>query len=69
MDEEELKTWSEFRSVKKGSITNKEFKLICFLHSKYYNHKYHEPCSCRPTEIKQWIGDLNLLYDEYKKDQ
>ncbi len=68
MDKVDKKEWEKFRSVKRGSITFKEMQFISRLHSKYFNHKYYEPCSCRPHEIKQWIGDLNLLYDGHRED-
>ena len=63
MEQIDFLSWTNFRSVKKGKITNTEFKLICELHSKYFNHKYYEPCTCRPKEGNGWIADLNKLYE------
>lgn len=55
--------WEKFRGNPKSTISKDEYKLVCELHAKYFNHKYKEPCTCNPKTIKQWIGQLNNLYE------
>ena len=52
---EDFESWSDFRSEPKSTLQGNEFELICQLHAKYYNHKYHKPCTCNPKKIKLWI--------------
>ena len=61
------KDWEKFRLGTKQVITNAEYKMVCQLHSKYYKHKYNEPCTCNPRVIKQWIKDLNIVWDNGDK--
>ena len=37
----------------------KDFKTMCRLHSKYFNHKYQEICTCNKNRLRQWIQELN----------
>ncbi len=60
---EDFKRWSEFRSEPKSTLQPNEFELICQLHSIYYNHKYHKPCTCNPKKIKLWIKELNIIWN------
>ncbi len=64
MNEEEKNYWVDFKAKVRTSLTQPQFKLLCKLHSKYYNHKYYEPCSCRPSEIKMWIADMDKIYNQ-----
>ena len=60
--------WSKFRENKKDTLEGNEFELICQLHAKYYNHKYHKPCTCNPKKIKLWIKQLNIIWDNGVKE-
>lgn len=64
MNKVDYKLWTKFRESKKSTISHDEYLLVCRLHSTYFNHKYHEPCKCNPKEIKQWINQLNELYEK-----
>lgn len=55
--------WAKFRSSKKSTISHKEFTMVCELHSKYFKHKFYKPCTCNPKTIKQWIAQINDLYE------
>jgi hypothetical protein len=55
--------WENFRMGTKQHITNAEFELVCNLHAKYYKHNYYKPCTCNPKVIKQWIKDLNVIWN------
>jgi hypothetical protein len=66
-EELDKKDWSQFRLGTKQVITNVEYKMVCELHAKYYKHKYNEPCTCNPRRIKQWIKELNIVWDNGNK--
>ena len=63
MVELDKKDWYRFRAEVKQSLNQAQFKLLCELHSKYFNHKFFKPCSCNPKVIKEWIEDINKLYE------
>tara|TARA_R100001369_G_scaffold30560_2_gene54375 strand:+ start:2176 stop:2397 length:222 start_codon:yes stop_codon:yes gene_type:complete len=65
-NKDDSKDWKAFRVSKKATISREEFTMVCELHSKYYNHKLHKPCTCSPTIIKRWIKELNLVWDNSK---
>jgi len=67
-NKEHFKNWEHFRNVKKDTLSDAEYKMICQLHSEYYNHKYHRPCTCNPRTIKSWIKDLNIIWDNGVKE-
>ena len=62
-EKQDFKNWEHFRNVKKGTLSDAEFKMICGLHAIYYGHKYHRPCTCNPKKIKSWIKDLNVIWN------
>jgi|TARA_R100001480_G_scaffold3916_1_gene10009 hypothetical protein len=59
----DFKDWGKFRLSERTTITREEFKLVCYLHSKYYLHKYNEPCTCSPKIINKWISELNAIWN------
>lgn len=54
--------WKKFRS-QKSDLNKQEFKMVCELHSKYYNTVLHYPCPCAVNTIKRWIKQLNEIFD------
>lgn len=64
MERFDLLDWEKFNAEVKSTISPEDVKLISELHSKYFKHKFHIPCSCNPKTIVRWIDDLNKLYDE-----
>lgn len=64
MNEQEKQDWVEFKANVTTKLTQPQFKLLCKLHAKHYNHRYYEPCSCRPKEIKMWITDIDRLFNK-----
>tara|TARA_R100001377_G_C3150659_1_gene96151 strand:+ start:359 stop:568 length:210 start_codon:yes stop_codon:yes gene_type:complete len=62
-NKDDYKLWKEFRISKSNSISKVEFRMVCLLHSQYYKHKYHEPCTCNPKKINRLIEDLNIIWD------
>ena len=55
--------WENFRMGTKQHLSAQEFELVCQLHSIYYKHNYYKPCTCSPKTIKQWIKDLNVIWN------
>lgn len=66
--DKDKKDWELFRSQNRTKITRDEFAMICELHAKYYNHPYHQPCTCNPNTIKTWIRQLNDVYERNNND-
>jgi len=57
--------WENFRMGTKSHLEPGEFELVCKLHAEYHNggHNYYKPCTCNPRTIKQWIKDLNAIWN------
>ena len=66
LTQEDLTRWIEFKASVTTKLTQPQYKLLCKLHAKYYNHTYYEPCSCRPKELKRWIADIDRIYNNDK---
>lgn len=52
-------TWQEVKLRISHKITNADYKILCQLHAKYFNHKYKEPCTCNKDNIRNWIKDID----------
>tara|TARA_R110002124_G_scaffold60702_1_gene166410 strand:- start:420 stop:635 length:216 start_codon:yes stop_codon:yes gene_type:complete len=63
-DRYDRKDWETFRASKKTSLSGEEFEMVCELHSKYYKHKFHKPCTCSPKITNKWIKELNIIWDK-----
>ncbi len=55
--------WENFRMGTKSHLEPNEFELVCKLHAEYHKHNYYKPCTCNPKTIKQWIKDLNVIWN------
>ena len=60
------KLWKQFRVQKSDTISRIEYRMVCLFHSQYYKHEYHEPCTCAPKRIHQYIKDLNIIWNNGK---
>ena len=56
---EDIRLWQEVRLRITTTIVNADYKILCQLHAKYFNHKYKEPCTCNKQNIRNWIKDLD----------
>jgi len=63
----DYKLWKDFRISKSDTLSPTEFRMVCLIHSQYYQHKYEEPCTCNPKKINKWIKDLNIIWDNGSK--
>jgi hypothetical protein len=52
-------TWLEVKSRIVNKITNADYKILCQLHAKYFNHKYKEPCTCNKENLRNWIKEVD----------
>ena len=56
---EDKSIWNGVKQRMTSTMSNEDFKIMCKLHSKYFNHKYSEPCTCNKRRLRQWIEELN----------
>lgn len=56
---DDKKLWLEVKSRISTKMLNKDYKTMCKLHSKYFNHKYSEPCTCNKKILRMWIEQLD----------
>ncbi len=64
MELEHRQQWEQFKAEVTTKLTKPQYKLLCTLHAKYYNHRYYKPCTCNPKTIKTWIAQLNDIYEQ-----
>jgi hypothetical protein len=62
MTKEQRDDWASYLEVANTTLSKDHFKLICRLQADLYDHKYHEPCTCSPKRIKEWIAQINKIY-------
>ena len=63
MEKIDRDNWKQFKAEVKDKLNKEQYKLLMQLHSKYYNHKYVDLCSCNPARLVQWIADIDKIYD------
>ena len=51
--------WQGVKQRTKTTMSNQDFKIMCQLHSKYFNHRYYEPCTCNKRILRSWIHQLD----------
>ena len=52
--------WNGVKERITSKMSNEDFKTMCRLHSKYFNHKYQEICTCNKNRLRQWIQELSV---------
>lgn len=57
--EGDIKQWQDIRLRSTHSLSKEDFIVMCQLHSKYFNHRYKEPCTCNKKILRDWMSDLN----------
>ena len=55
----DIKEWQEIALRSTHKLSNEDFRRMCTLHSKYFYHRYNEPCTCNKTTLRNWMTDLN----------
>lgn len=66
MNKREYLQFAQVKFEKKLTPENQE--IIATLHAKYYNHQFFKPCSCSGRTWRQWIAQLNDIWDNGYKD-
>ncbi len=56
---EDRLVWNGVKQRISSKMTREDFRTMCRLHAKYFNHKYSELCTCNKKRIRQWIEQLN----------
>ncbi len=51
--------WNGVKERISSKMSREDFRTMCRLHAKYFNHKYSELCTCNKKRIRQWIEELN----------
>ena len=71
MELEHRKQWEQFKVEVTSKLTQPQYKLLCKLHAKYFNHVFAIPCSCSPKKskrkIEKWINELNTMFETQPK--
>ena len=63
LSQEQLLQWMTYLSTRTDKLKQNEFKMICEIHADVFAHPYHEPCTCSPKRIKNWIVQINKVYE------
>ena len=63
LSQEQLHQWMIYLSTRTDILKQNEFKMICEIHADVFAHPYHEPCTCSPKRIKNWIAQINKVYE------
>jgi hypothetical protein len=63
LSQEQLLQWMTYMSTRTDKLKQNEFKMICEIHADVFAHPYHEPCTCSPKRIKNWIAQINKVYE------
>ena len=62
--ERDKELWLDVLSRITTRMTRADFKTMCEIHARVFNHKYKEFCTCNKKKIRMWIEDLNLHFSE-----
>ena len=62
MSQRQLAQWQVFQVMLNNKLTQEQYKFVCKMHANLFDHKYHEPCTCSPKLIKEWITQIKKIY-------
>ena len=63
MNQEQIQEWAAYLRIATDRLNQEQYKMVCRLHADLYAHPYHEPCTCSPKRIKEWIAQINKIYN------
>ena len=63
MSQRQLAQWQVFLAILGNKLPQEQFKFVCEMHADLFDHKYHEPCTCSPRIIKEWIAQITRIYE------
>ena len=58
-ESEDTIIWRAVTERLTSTMSRADFKIMCQLHAKHFEHKYKEICTCSKRTIRQWIKELN----------
>ena len=63
MSQHQVAQWQVFLAMLNNKLTNEQYKFVCEVHADLFAHPYHEPCTCSPKRIKEWIAQITRIYE------
>lgn len=63
MTQRQVSQWQVFLATLGNKLSKEQFKFVCELHAELYAHPYHEPCTCSPKRIKEWMRQITRIYE------
>jgi hypothetical protein len=54
--------WTQFREETKWYLTNSEYRMVCEIHARLFEHPVNYPCKCEPTVIQLYIDEINAEF-------
>ena len=63
MSQHQMAQWQVFLAMLKDKLTKEQYKFICEMHADLFAHPYHEPCTCSPKRIKEWMTQITRIYE------
>jgi hypothetical protein len=51
--------WEKFRETPRNYLENDEYKMVCEIHARLFEHDVNYPCKCTPTVIQLYIDEIN----------
>ena len=64
MTRNDIDWWAVFREKNRPYLENDEYRMICEIHAREFNHKVDYVCKCNPTRIQQFINEINAKFDK-----
>lgn len=64
MTRNDIDWWTVFREKNRPYLENDEYRMICEIHAREFNHKVDYVCKCNPTRIQQFINEINAKFDK-----
>lgn len=69
LTEGEYNELTQLFATKLTSLTKTNQKVVATIHSRVFGHRYVEPCTCSPAKWREWVADLENVYNEYKPQE
>lgn len=63
MSQHQMAQWQVFLATLGNKLTNEQYKFVCKVHADLFAHPYHEPCTCSPKRIKEWMAQITRIYE------
>jgi len=54
--------WAKFREETKHYLYNSEYRTVCEIHARLFEHPVNYPCKCNPSVIQLYIDEINAEF-------